>query len=69
MIRVHRALVASALLGGAVLLSVAPASAQPQPTDLRPVGNAPIATGSADLDNFFCGTLWRPVCYPDGLPS
>ncbi|MEV6279212.1 hypothetical protein [Nocardia sp. NPDC051832] len=71
MIRVNRSFVAGALLGGAVLLSVAPAQAQttlgPQATET--IGNSGIASGSADLNNFFCGTLWRPVCYPNGLPS
>ncbi|MEV0296160.1 hypothetical protein [Nocardia sp. NPDC050710] len=63
-------------------MSVAPAQAQapiePQAIELRPIekqaietqaiGNSGIASGSADLNNFFCGTLWRPVCYPNGLP-
>ncbi|MCA2207842.1 hypothetical protein [Nocardia rosealba] len=71
MIRVDRVLIASALLGGAVLMSVAPAHAVavPQSHELHPIGTGAIASGSADLNNFFCGTIWRPVCFPDGLPS
>ncbi|WP_194813915.1 hypothetical protein [Nocardia sp. XZ_19_385] len=73
MIRVNRSLVAGALLGGAVLMSVAPAQAhapvEPQATETQAIGNSGIASGSADLNNFFCGTIWRPVCFPNGLPS
>lgn len=82
MIRVNRSFAAGALLAGAVLMSVAPAQAQApaasqaielqpietQAADTQPIGNRGIASGSADLNNFFCGTLWRPVCYPNGLP-
>lgn len=65
--------VAGALPAGAVLRSVAPAQAQAQielqPIETQAIGNSGIASGSAVLDNFFCGTLCRPVCYPDGLPN
>ncbi|MFC4376147.1 hypothetical protein ACFO5K_18785 [Nocardia halotolerans] len=73
MIRVNRPLIVSALLGGAVLMSVAPAQAEalarPQAVEHQLISNGEIASGSADLNNFFCGTPWRPVCFPGALPS
>ncbi|MFX0579976.1 hypothetical protein [Nocardia nepalensis] len=72
MIRVNRHIVAGALLAGAVLMSVAPAQAQ-APIELeqaqaqvepQAIGNGGIATGSADLNNWFCGTIWRTCWTP-----
>lgn len=67
MIRVNRQIVAGALLTGAVLMSVAPAQAQTlvelqAPAEPQAIGNSEISTGSADLNRWFCGTIWRPVC-------
>ncbi|WP_174189824.1 hypothetical protein [Nocardia barduliensis] len=61
MIRVNRHIVAGALLAGAALMSVAPAQAQ-APAEPRAIDNNEISSGSADLNRFFCGTIWRPVC-------
>ncbi|WP_067466757.1 hypothetical protein [Nocardia amamiensis] len=61
MIRVNRHVVAGALLAGAVLMSVAPAQAE-APVEPQAIGNSEISSGSADLNRFFCGTIWRPVC-------
>jgi hypothetical protein len=72
MFRVHRAVVPAALLTGAVLVSIAPAQAEtpigPQASETQVNANSGIASGSADLNNLACGTIWRPVCFPDGLP-
>ncbi|MGF6888196.1 Spy/CpxP family protein refolding chaperone [Nocardia sp. GAS34] len=62
MIRVNRHVVAGALLSGAVLMSAAPAQAQ-APAAPQSIGNSEISSGSADLNHFFCGTIWRPVCF------
>ncbi|MFJ9371134.1 hypothetical protein ACIRRA_42940 [Nocardia sp. NPDC101769] len=62
MIRVNRQIVAGSLLAGALLLSAAPAQAA-TPADPQQVANTEISSGSADLNHWFCGTLWRPVCY------
>ncbi|MGY2121506.1 hypothetical protein ACW9HJ_08630 [Nocardia gipuzkoensis] len=42
-------------------MSVAPAQAQ-APVEPHAIGNSEISSGSADLNRFFCGTIWRPVC-------
>ncbi|WP_146100747.1 hypothetical protein [Nocardia nova] len=72
MFRVHRAVVPAALLTGAALVSIAPAQAEtpigPQASETQVNANSGIASGSADLNNLACGTIWRPVCFPDGLP-
>ncbi|WP_433726907.1 hypothetical protein ACQP0C_34545 [Nocardia sp. CA-129566] len=74
MIRVNRHIVAGALLAGAVLMSVAPAQAQAPleleqaqaPVEPQAIGNSGIASGSADLNNWFCGTIWRTCWTPIG---
>ncbi|MEC3919200.1 hypothetical protein [Nocardia sp. CDC160] len=82
MIRVNRHIIAGALLGGAVLISAAPAEAQVMPmstensefasssADQVQTAAAPTAmgdagigsSGSADLNRWFCGSIWRPYC-------
>ncbi|WP_280232724.1 hypothetical protein [Nocardia cyriacigeorgica] len=78
MTRINRHIVAGALLGGAMLMSIAPAHAdtglrltETQSTPQR-AGTA-VNSGSADfltsgsaqaLNRMWCGTLWMPVCYP-----
>ncbi|MEU2031294.1 hypothetical protein [Nocardia amamiensis] len=67
MIRVNRHIVAGALLAGAVLMSVAPAQAEAPlqleqaqaPVEPQAIGNSEISSGSADLNRWFCGTIWR----------
>ncbi|AYF77315.1 hypothetical protein D7D52_29760 [Nocardia yunnanensis] len=61
MIRVTRHLAAATLASGALLLAAAPAHAQP--ADPQQVSTTEISTGSADLSHWFCGTIWRPVCF------
>ncbi|MBF6166452.1 hypothetical protein IU486_17050 [Streptomyces gardneri] len=58
---VNRHIVAGALLAGAVLMSVAPAQAE-APVEPHAIGNSEISSGSAALNRFFCGTIWRPIC-------
>ncbi|MFE3190041.1 hypothetical protein ACFXHA_13605 [Nocardia sp. NPDC059240] len=68
MIRVNRHIIAGTLLTGAVLLSATPAQAevhldQAPASEPQPVSNTEISSGSVDLNQMWCGTLWRPVCY------
>ncbi|WP_159838594.1 hypothetical protein [Nocardia sp. CY41] len=62
MIRVNRHIVAGALLAGAVLMSAAPAQAE-APAEPQAIDNSGISSGSADLNHWFCGTIWRPYCF------
>lgn len=72
MFRVNRVVVPAALLTGAVLMSVATAQAEtsigPNTSEAQVSANSGIASGSADLNSLGCGTIWRPVCFPNGLP-
>ncbi|TLF75841.1 hypothetical protein [Nocardia cyriacigeorgica] len=79
MTRLHRHIVAGALLGGAMLMSIAPAHAEAglrlteaEPTTAHIDGSGIVSSGSADfltagsseaLSRMWCGTLWQPVCH------
>ncbi|MGW4242399.1 hypothetical protein [Nocardia sp. NPDC004722] len=69
MIRVNRQIVAATLLSGAALLSAAPAHAEVRLDQAAPasetqsVSDTVISSGSVDLNHWFCGTIWRPVCF------
>lgn len=44
-------------------LQLEPAQA---PVEPQAIGNSGIASGSADLNNWFCGTIWRTCWTPIG---